>query len=154
MTNTSFIKLGLSIEGVRQVSIAFDVIGRQLDDFTRPLNEVKGLMLGAIAKNYETEGAWFGVKWKRLNKAYERVKSVRYAGRQILEKTGLMKRSFYGDVGRKSLIIGNDVAYFKFHQSKKPRRVLPRRIMLKIHRREREEISRAFTRFLNKITHG
>ena len=48
----------------------------------------------------------------------------------MLVATGVMRNSFSHEANEKSVRIGNDAPYFKYHQSSQPRTKMPRRQMI------------------------
>ena len=86
-------------------------------------------------KVFATEGEAIGTRWESLSPNYAAWKAKRYPGKTILRRTdtlyhSLTKRSAKGTVyvpEKQALRIGTDISYAKYHQSREPRRSLPRR---------------------------
>lgn len=84
---------------------------------------------------FETEGAEGGARWQELSGAYGEWKEAHYPGKPILERTGDLVRSLtvandpngVRIEARRTLTLGTQIPYAIYHQSVKPRRVLPRR---------------------------
>ncbi len=142
------LKISGRVDGLDKVSGLFDDVSKNLKNFKEPLKEATGYMLEQVDKNFDNEGGVVTSKWKKLNPSYAKRKK----GDQILVETGQMRASFWSRVGRTKATIGNSSKYFKYHQSKRPRQKIPRRVMLNIRRKQQTEIYRAFTKYLNKIT--
>lgn len=119
--------LSFNIEGEQQVlrnlqglankdlKRAFDRIGRNL----------VGFYSGAV---FSSEGGVIGEKWK---------KGPQYHG---LVRTGTMRKNFKHRATAQSLEVENTTEYFKYHQSNKPRKKLPRRVMIKLDEPRRQMI--------------
>jgi len=121
------------IEGEVQLSRRMRGLSTSLDDFKGVFGKIGGY-LGSFFKNevFDTEGAVFGEKWA-IGPYYHR-----------LQRTGKMKNSFIHKEAKDYVLITNTAPYFKYHQSKLPRRKLPRRIMMKIDESRRQRIIKYF----------
>lgn len=144
------LKLEANLEGDKRISAVFDNIQKELGNMSEPIKEANRYMRAEVDKNYSQEGGVVVSKWAALSPNYAKRKK----GSKILVKTGKMKAAFYSKFGINQVEIGNNVDYFKYHQSNKPRTKLPRRAMLEIKPQQQAEIYRFFTKFLNKITNG
>lgn len=101
---------------------------------------------------FRTEGAEGGERWEELSPEYAAWKEASYPGKPILQRTGDLVGSLTSASDpnavkveeRKTLTLGSKVPYAIYHQSPKPRTVLPRRpeIMLT------EEFKRGVTRHM------
>lgn len=90
-----------------------------------------------VAKAFDTEGASTGAKWPALAASTQRDRARHGYGaaHPILKRTGTLERALtigqgaFASMTPTSLryILGADADHFKFHQSKAPRRFLPRR---------------------------
>jgi phage gpG-like protein len=145
-----FLQIGWSIEGEKQISRGFDFVGKELSNLTQPLTKARDLLLKTFKENMDKEGGIFG-QWAPLSPRYAEQKAEKYPGTKILERTGLMRRSFKTLVSSTSATLWNPTTYFAFHQSNKARRRLPRRLMMKIDDARRKEILRFFTEYLNEV---
>lgn len=84
---------------------------------------------------FKSEGTEGGEKWQALSPAYGGWKEQHFPGKQILERSGDLVRSLTSGSDpnavkieeRKTLTLGSKIPYAIYHQSPKPRRVLPRR---------------------------
>lgn len=146
------LKISAAIEGDQKVDALFQRMIRGVTDYSEPLKEANRYMRGQISRNFNSEGTHMGKKWAALDPDYASQKNKSHPGKQILEKTGKMKRSFKSEVSSSRVTISNAAPYFKFHQSKRPRKKLPRRVMLDITVFQQAEIYRFFTKYLNKLT--
>lgn len=134
------ITLKVDIEGERQLSRTLLTIPKNIDNFKRPLFRIGGEVRGSIDDNYGSRGALFG-RWKPRTKSYSH---------PILEKTSTMRRNFKQKLGPDYIEIFNPTPYFKYHQSNKPRRKLPRRVMMKIDRIRQQFIQKEFQRHVQE----
>lgn len=113
-----------------------DLRGRKAKNIQGSLKESADYMIKVIDQNFGSHGGVWG-KWKRRKKAYPW---------QMLEKTGAMRRGFRSKVSPKQAEISNTQPYFKYHQSRRPRKYLPRRVMMAIEEQQAKEITRIFQR--------
>ena len=144
-----FLSIGFEVEGVKQTSVAFDLYGKNLNDFRVPLEKSKDILMKAFQLNFETEGKTLGKPWAALSPKYALMKNQRFPGRKILQKTGKMKTSFSSIVTSVSATMFNTADYFGYHQSRAPRKRLKRRIMMRIDQTRNKAIFMEFTKFLN-----
>jgi phage gpG-like protein len=87
------------------------------------------------AAQFKSEGAEGGEKWPELSAGYAGWKEAHYPGKPILQRTGDLVASLTSGSDpnavkreeRKTLTLGSKIPYAIYHQSPKPRRVLPRR---------------------------
>lgn len=134
-------RLVFRIEGVQEATRMLDTRGRRAKNLKAPLKQSAEYMEGRIDKNYSGRGSLWG-KWKRRAKAYPW---------RILEKTGVMRDGFRSRVDSRQAEIRNIQPYFKYHQSRSPRKTaLPRRIMMAIQAQEATEITKIFQRHIMK----
>lgn len=144
-------RLRWTIEGVSELSRILMMEYRKVTDFKAPLQEAAKLILADVERNFVTEGELVG-GWKKL--ADETVKGRLRQGfggeHPILQRTGTLRRSFKAEISAKKAIVSSyGVDYYKFHQSRKPRATkLPRRAMLVLTKRTRENIQEVFNKFL------
>ncbi len=132
------VRLSFELEGANEVIRELDVRGKKAKNMSRPLKDSADFMLERIGQNFNGQGSLWG-KWKRRKKAYPW---------RILQKTGAMRDGFCSRVSTKQAEISNTQPYFKYHQSKSPRKYLPRRVMMAIEQAETREIIRIFQRHI------
>ncbi len=128
------IELNVTIEGEKQLSRRLLTIPKNISDFKKPLFRIGGEVRGSIDTNFSGRGSLFG-RWvpRKDNKPHP-----------LLEKTGKMRRGFRQNIGPSYVEIYNPTPYFKYHQSNKPRKKLPRRVMMKIDRIRQQFIQKEF----------
>lgn len=139
------------IEGDKQLSRRLRGITTELSDFTKPFQKSAQHLIGIYKRDvFQTRGAIINEKWARLSPATVAAKARSGFPIQPLVRTGRMKRGFRSSVDSNSATIGNNATYFKYHQSNKPRRKIPRRVMMKIAASQREDVVRIFHTFIRK----
>lgn len=143
-------EISFDIEGEEQISAAFDFIGDKFDDMKEPLRRSGGAALKDWDKNFDTEGKTIEEPWAPLSPAYAARKAQLYPGAGILVRSGRMRGAFKEDLKKLSTTLFNTASYFKYHQSNRPRRKLPRRVMMKISNQLRKKIFSYFTEFFNE----
>jgi len=116
----------------RRLSKLGDGVKNFKPEFKKSADFLVGFFGGQV---FETRGKIIGEPWKTRTKAYPW---------PILERSGKMRRSFKGKAKRLDAAIYNAMDYFKFHQSKAPRRKLPRRIMMKLDEARKTKIVHIF----------
>jgi len=126
-------ELKFSIEGEAQLSRRLNSLGNMTKNFKPEFKKsgdfLKGFFGGEV---FDTEGAAIKEKWVG-GKSYNR-----------LQRSGRMRRSFKAKSDKLSASIWNATDYFKYHQSKQPRRKLPRRIMMKLTNQLKNKIIQIF----------
>ena len=137
-----------TIEGVSELSRVLLTTHKKLNDFTKPLFKSSKMILDDVQTQFRTEGGLSG-GWTPLSLSTLIDKAKKgYGGKQMLERTGALKRSFYNRVSKKKAYISSDSPYFGFHQSRKSRTKLPRRPMLLLTQRTKENIVKEFYKFI------
>ena len=125
-----------SLEGQKQLIRRFrgiELAGNNWKStFAKIGKDLTGCFSGPV---FETKGAEIGEPWKKRTKAYPW---------SILERTGRMRHGFKYNAKRMSVKIWNITDYFKYHQSNKPRRKLPRRVMMKLDNKRKTNIMKRF----------
>jgi len=120
------------IEGEKQLSRNLRGVSDWSDTFRTVGGKLQGLFSGPV---FETEGKEIGEPWAKRTKSYPW---------KLLQKSGRMKSGFKYDATKNSVTIYNETPYFAYHQSNKPRRVLPRRVMMKIDNKRKTDIIHQF----------
>ena len=115
----SDLQLKWKIEGDVQLARKLKNLGGRVKDFRPEFKKSTDFLTGFFGgKVFDSEGRVLGEKW------------VGGPSYHKLQRTGRMRRSFKARVKRLSGEVYNATDYFKYHQSKQPRRRLPRRIMM------------------------
>lgn len=95
-------------------------------------------LMGEIEKQFDTEGEHVGGKWAPLQPSTSAFKEQRGLDPRILHATLQLRNSLISEdapgnvlaITPESMTFGTSVEYGKYHQSTKPRQVLPRRPFL------------------------
>lgn len=132
------ITLSVDIEGDKELSRKLLTTPTNISNWKRPLFRIGAEVRGSIDTNFSGRGSLFG-RWlpRKDNLPHP-----------ILEKTGKMRRNFKQNLGPDYIEIYNPTAYFKYHQSNKPRTKIPRRVMMKIDEQRRVFIQKEFQRHI------
>lgn len=138
--------LKIDIEGEKQIAARLFKINKRAENFKPAFESSKRLLLKTWQSNFRSEGRELGEPWKALSPVTLLEKRrAGFGGKRILERTGAMRAGFVGFTNRDSLVLSNKTNYFKYHQSNKPRSSnLPRRVMMKIDQKRRNDILRIF----------
>jgi hypothetical protein len=142
------------IEGEKQLVRRLRGIQAEMGDwapaFQRTAQELKSIFSNDV---FQTQGRAIGVSWPPLKPSTLREKArLGYGGRGPLERTGRMRNAFRSMFKPDMAAVWNAVAYFQYLQSNRPRRKLPRRIMMKLGHQQREIVVKIFhTHFVSKI---
>ena len=145
-----YFRLKFTIEGVPELGRILQLKQRQVSNLKKPLFKSGQLILADVEQQFRTEGG-LSDGWQPL--ALGTVKGrlrEGYGGKHpILQRTGALRRSFFSRVSNKMVFISASSPYFGFHQSRKPRATkLPRRPMLLLTQRTKENIQEEFNKFL------
>lgn len=144
-----YFRLKFSIEGVPELSRILAVTYEKVSNFKKPLRTAAGFIMQDVETNFQTEGGLAG-GWEQLAESTVRGRIRQgYGGAHpILQRTGALRKSFYSFVDEKKAIISSKSPYFAYHQSKLPRQKIPRRAMLMLVERTRQNIVEEFHKFL------
>jgi phage gpG-like protein len=102
---------------------------------------------------FSTRGRTIEESWQPLKPSYLAQKRRQGYPEQPLVRTGKMQKAFQSIIKPDSAEVFNAITYFKYHQSKQPRKsTLPRRVMMKLGNQQKEMIVKVFhTHFVNKL---
>lgn len=138
----------ITIEGEKQLSRRLLIVTDGIKDFTEPLRSSGNELQKTFQINMQQEGELFGGWAPRVPRYKD---GQRIDTWPLLNRTGKMYDSFYSLVKPDSLILGNRSPYFKYHQSNKPRKKLPRRVMMKIDNQRKSFIMRALQAYIVEL---
>jgi len=146
---TDYFRLKFTIEGVPELSRILAVTQKKVSNFKEPLLKSSKLILNDVERNFATEGGLVG-GWTPLSASTVsgRAREGFGGAHPILQKTGKLKKSFYSNVDSKMAVVTSRSPYFGFHQSRASRTRLPRRVMLLLVERTRQNIVEEFHKFL------
>ena len=144
-----YFRLKFTIEGIPELSRILAIKHKKVSDFKKPLWKSAQLILQDVERNFTTEGSLVG-GWAPLAESTVRARIREGFGgaHPILQRTGALRKSFYSFVDSKRAIITSKSPYFVYHQSRKPRKRLPRRAMLVLTDRTKQNIVEEFHKFL------
>jgi hypothetical protein len=121
------------IEGETQLHRRIKGIADGVKDWSWATNKIGQYLKGFFTNDvFQSEGAIIGEKWVG-GPYYHR-----------LERTGKMRNSFLYKNDKMQVEISNSAPYFKYHQSKLPRKKLPRRVMMKLDEKRKQTIVKFF----------
>ena len=117
-------QVSFKIEGEKQLSRRLKGVSVDLLNWRPQLKKIGKYLVEVFSGPvFETEGREIGEPWKKRKDSNPW---------PLLQRSGKMRRSFKHIAMMTSVDIMNTADYFRFHQSKLPRRKLPRRIMMKL----------------------
>ena len=115
--------LAMEVEGERQIATRLGSIPADFNRLKDPFRRTGWFIWGEVRRNYDSQGAHFGRRWAPVKRA---------TPPPPLVKTGRMRARWNIDADDTGLEFSNQQDYFKYHQSNRPRRKLPRRVMLEL----------------------
>lgn len=137
--------ISFSLEGEGVVHRRLDIAAEGVKDFHQPLDQIGRNFLKVFDANFDSLGGAYG-GWQPRKP--QMVGSTRIDTWLLMEKTGRMRHAFTKAVSATSLKLGNGAPYFVYHQSNKPRKRLPRRVMMKIREQDAQMIVKEFQYYL------
>lgn len=145
------LQISWSIEGDKQFSRKLQGIETDLKDFTKPLKIIADKLQKVFSTDvFQTQGGAIQEAWPRLSPYTLAMKAKKGYPSTPLIATGAMQKGFRSIVSSDQATIFNVEDYFKYHQSNKPRKRLPRRAMMKLGNQQREIIQKEFQLFIAK----
>jgi phage gpG-like protein len=146
-------QLAWNIEGEQQLLRNLRGVKETMGDwkpaFDKTARDLKRVFANDV---FSSKGRAVEENWPPLKPQYLAQKRAQGFSDQPLVKTGKMQKSFKSLVKADSATIWNAVTYFRYHQSNKPRTVLPRRVMMKLGNDQKAMVVKIFhTHFVNKL---
>lgn len=133
------------LEGEKQMIRQLRGVSTKMKNWRPEFVKTGRLLLKTFRDNFATQGRTLGEPWARLKPATIKQKMrLGYLAQGPLVRTGKMKEAFISRPGSDHVTITNPTPYFAYHQSNRPRRKLPRRVMMKIDQRRKQEIVKIF----------
>jgi len=138
----------ITIEGLEKAKGRFDRLTSELLNPKKPLNESGDFMREEAVRNFPAEGKVFGEKWPPLKEITIKIKQKKgYGGQPMMVRTGRLRDSFFVEEpeiseGFGTINVLNPTFYAKFHQMGVGK--LPRRVLLKFSKKQREKIAQIF----------
>jgi phage gpG-like protein len=149
--------VGLSwqIEGSKQLSRVLQGIGEGIKDWTPAFKETADELAKVFANDvFTTQGAAIGESWKPLQPKYLAKKLADGYPADTLVRTGAMQGAFKTMFKADFAEVWNAIEYFKYHQSKAPRKKLPRRVMMKLGENQKQLVVKIFHTYWWKKVNG
>lgn len=144
-------ELSWTIEGEQQLARRLRQVETKISNFSKPFRTSAQMLENVFSKSvFASQGGAIGEKWKRLSPYTVAQKARLGYPADPLVRTGKMKRGFRSIVSTDQAVIYNTAEYFKYHQSNQPRKKLPRRVMMKLADRQKEDIVRIFQQFVRE----
>ena len=149
MANENRFFLRFSIEGIPELDRILYETYEKLSNFKEPLQKASDLILKDVEVNFLTEGSLAG-GWRPLARSTVegRLRGGFGGEHPILQRTGKLRKSFYSRVTNTKAVVTSRSSYFVYHQSRLPRTKLPRRAMLLLTERTRQNVVQEFREFL------
>ena len=139
------LELSWKIEGKQELSRVLRGIGEGVKDWTPAFRETATNLTQIFANDvFDTEGGAIGERWQPLKPSYLAQKKADGYPADTLVRTGKMRKSFKTLYKADSAEVWNAATYFKYHQSDKPRKVLPRRVMMKLGENQKQLVVKIF----------
>ncbi len=147
----------IKIEGVEGVLGSLKKFENDLSNPQEPLRNTGNYMRNEAILNFPAEGAIFEEKWDPLTPYTIRKKAqLGYEGQPMMVRTGLLRGSFRASeptVNPKlsSIEIFNPVDYATTHQYIGVGRRLTKRVLLKLARKQRNDIVKTFSDWVSQL---
>lgn len=136
--------LKFEIEGDVALNRSLEGVSADFKNWQPEFRKTGDMLIKTFRMNFVHKGALLGEEWQALNAKYLQWKQKNGYSPNILVKTGRMMKSFKQRASPYDVEIWNTADYFAFHQSNKPRSRLPRRVMMKLTFKLRQDIVRIF----------
>jgi hypothetical protein len=129
------------LEGEEVIQRRLDGLEARLSDMTPAWPAVLATFREIMREVFATEGASSGAKWPELAESTVKDREREgFGGRHpILARTHTLERALTTEGGASFVVqqpnyfaIAVDLDYFKYHQSKAPRRIIPRRAAINL----------------------
>lgn len=141
----------VKVTGLKEVRRKMERLGSSIYDFKEEFDSIgRDVVAYYKGPGFASQGGVFGNKWQRLSVPYMRRKAKRYPGRPTLIATGAMQQGFEHTSTKQSTTITNSDKKFKFHQSTRPRKVIPRRQMMGVNQTIRQMVQKEISAGLRK----
>lgn len=147
--------LEFTVEGEKRLSRKLHGVEEGMKNFYPTFRKVGRNLKKTFKNNFAYRGRLLNKPWESLAMStLKEKKRLGYLWQGPLVRTGKMKRSFRSRPERLQVTVDNPTPYFKYHQSKRPRRHLPRRVMISLTKGKRQEIVRMFQKAVESLLKG
>lgn len=146
-------QLEWNIEGEQQLSRVLNGVNVGMRNLRKPFQEAgDNLRRTFETEVFQTRGRVIDAEpWAPLSPVTIARKARSGYPLTPLIATGRMQKSFRSVATSDQAVVYNTAEYFKYHQSNAPRKKLPRRVMMKLGIRQREEVVKIFHTYLYKV---
>lgn len=162
----------------KEARLFIENLGKNIEEIEEPLRKSADFMVMEATANFPAKGLIFGKRWNKWAKTTKQVREGKISFRTIkgrvvpvsprpedvraiglMEKTGTLKESFVIGVPKISknhgeIEVYNPTPYAKYHQEGATLWTgakLPKRVLLKIAKRQADNILKIFSEWLNKV---
>lgn len=145
--------LSWTLEGEKQLSRKLLILSERVKDWTPAFKKTADYLQETFQNDvFSSQGGVIDERWSPLKQAYAAQKAKKYPGKGVLEATGAMRNGFMTMWRPDMAMVWNKVQYFKYHQSNQARGSnLPRRVMMKLANRQREQVVRIFNSYFQEM---
>lgn len=147
------LQLSWKIEGEQQLLRNLRGVSESMGSWKPAFDEVAKELKDVFSNDvFSTRGKAIEENWPALKPSYLAQKRKQGYPADPLVKTGAMKNAFKSLAKTDYAKVWNAIAYAKYHQSNKPRSVLPRRAMIKLGNAQKAMVVKIFhTHFVKKL---
>lgn len=138
------LELSFEIEGEAQLLRRMEGVSEKLTNWKKTFARTGDFLKKTFKDNFLFNGDLLEKPWVPLKPQTILAKQRKGQTDDPLIGTGRMMESFASDPQKFYVRVYNPVEYFKYHQSNRPRRVIPRRVMISLTERMKHIIVRFF----------
>jgi phage gpG-like protein len=142
--------LVIELEGQREFDRTFTRFTENLRDFRQLWPSVISVLRKISEEQFAFEGRGKSGAWQPLSPKYAAWKEKNYPGSPILQRTGALQLSLTSNTahsivraGKEELEFGTTLRYGIYHQSRKPRKRLPRRPIFDFNEQDKNRVTKA-----------
>ena len=137
------------VRGEEALRKGFEDLAREIDTPRDPLSKTGRFMQMEAFANFPAEGSVFGEKWAPLEAKTIRIKEAKgFGGQPMMVRTGRLLSSFFVHLGKRFVRVYNPVVYAGMHQNIGVGRKLTRRVLLKLAKKQVDEITKIFVNWV------
>lgn len=147
------LELVYTIEGEDHLLRNLEGIEKDLADWRDAFSKAGSYLQKTFRDNFYVQGALLEKPWAPLKETTIAAKIRRgepYPAMPLLG-SGKMSEAFRAEYGMYHVRVFNPIEYFKYHQSNKPRRVIPRRVMISLTEKMKQKIIKMFQLRVEKV---
>lgn len=138
----------IEITGIKNVIRGINNMMIELNKPDEPLNKSGRFMQLEAFANFPAKGAVFGEKWPALKASTKKRKAIQWQGRPMMVRTGHLFGGFRVRKRQRKVEVYNPVIYAKEHQWGMSSKNLPRRVLLKLAKRQLKGITDIFSKWV------